>query len=196
MTGAWVVGIGDRIFAPACRRLARSRASAIAVNAISLAAAVACGAAFATKWVWVAVLLLIFHGFFDYADGALRRAAQSPREAALGDVLRHTAVDKLSDLCVYLSLAYAGLAPWWLSIATCASSVTASALGVLGHVTRRIRREDSLVDRSDRIIAMIVLCALSLFSAAVVVSTLLSLIVTVQRAFALGRSRPNLSPAQ
>ena len=159
MLGESVVRLSDAIFLPVTRALAGRKVGPAAAHALELASALASGACLALGWKWAGVGLLAAHGFFDYLDGGLRRAADDPDRDGLSAIRRHVLVDKASDMSLCMLLACGGLVPWWLAIAAGLSSVIVSAVGMRGHRTNAVRRETSLFDRSDRVLILLAACA-------------------------------------
>jgi phosphatidylglycerophosphate synthase len=165
------------------------------MNSLELASAVACSVCFAQRMVPAAVLLLLIHGMFDYLDGGLRRAAvRVGREFAPAPFL-HTVTDKLSDVFLYLSLAWGGWIGWWLGATASVVAVAVSVLGWWGQRRRVKRREDCLFDRSDRILVLLVLFPCSLFVPAVATTFLMNLAVLVERIWSLCRAHKIIGTA-
>ncbi len=188
MLGPILVQTGDRLLNSVNRRLVNYGVVPGWMNSLEFASAVACSVCLAQRAVPAAVMLLLIHGVFDYLDGGLRRAAvRLGREFAPAPFL-HTVTDKLSDVFLYLSLAWGGWIWWWLGATASVVTVAASAVGWWGQQRRVKRREDCLFDRSDRILVLLVLFPCSLFVPAVTAAFLMNLAVLVERIWSLSRA--------
>ena len=184
MLGGPITRIGDRLFQPFIRLLVMWRVKPFVVNVLELATAIASGACLAAGRTGGGVAGLIVHGFFDYLDGALRRAGANRGKDGPAATLCHAAGDKASDVLLFFLMAWGGWVPWWLAAAAGAGSVVATVLGLWGHRRGIIVRRKSLFDRSDRIVVLAVLAAVSQFYLGVLASLVLSLVVIAQRALA------------
>jgi len=111
MLGGFIAKIGDRLLMPATRRLANAGVPAALMNYLELASGVACATCLAQRLIPSAVALLMVHGLFDYLDGGLRRGTVQLGKTISPVRLLHTVVDKLSDVLLFLSLAWGGLFP-------------------------------------------------------------------------------------
>lgn len=189
MLGRSVIRVADQFLAPANRRLARAGVTPPLVNGLEFASGIACGACFAQSRVAPAVVLLVLHGFFDYLDGGLQRAAPEVGQRLARLPFMHTITDKLSDVLLFLSLALGGWVAWGLGIAASAATVAASLLGWWGQQRQRLQRETCLFDRSDRILVLLVLSPFRLFTTAVLATVIMNLAVVAQRMWSLMRSR-------
>jgi phosphatidylglycerophosphate synthase len=190
--GPTIVRTGDRLLGSVNRRLASYGVPPWWMNSLEFASAVVCGVCLAQRMVPAGVLLLVIHGMFDYLDGGLRRAAvRGGRQFAPAPFL-HTVADKLSDVFLYLSLAWGGWIGWWLGAAASVVTVAVSTVGWWGQRRRGKRREDCLFDRSDRILVLLVFFPCSLFVPAVATTFLMNLAVLGERIWSFFRAHRQL----
>ena len=188
MLGSIIVQTGDGLLGSVNRRLASYGVPPGLMNGLEFASAVACGVCLAQRMVPAALLLLLIHGLFDYLDGGLRRAAVHTGRRFAPAPLRHTVIDKLSDVFLYLSLAWGGWTGWWLAATASVMTVAVSVVGWWGQRRRVKQREDCLFDRSDRILVLLVLFPCSLFVPAVITTFLMNLAVLAERVRSLFRA--------
>jgi len=181
MLGGLIVETGDRLFRPVNTALMKAEAKPFAMNVAELAAAAACGVCFARRQLLPAVSLLLIHGMFDYLDGGIRRSIQKSGENVRSTVFTHVAVDKISDMLLFLSLGWGRFVPWWLGIAACISTVAVSLCGLWGERRRGLQLSYCLFDRSDKIIVLLLLSPFSLLKLGVFASVAMNATVIAQR---------------
>jgi phosphatidylglycerophosphate synthase len=181
MLGGLIVGVGDRLLLPVNSLLMRMEAKPFAINAAELAAAAACSICFAKKQIWTAILLLLIHGVFDYLDGGMHRIIQESGKSIRSNSFTHVAADKLSDMLLFLSLGWGRFIPWWLSVTACTATVLASICGLWGKHCHGLQISHCIFDRSDKIIAILLLSPFSFFALGIYAVVAMNATVIVQR---------------
>jgi hypothetical protein len=183
-----VIKFGDRILERANRRLAAVGLPPLLVNGLKLGSALACGVCFAQRSVLPAVLFLLAHGYLDYLEGAVRRAAKIAARAVHPAPVLHSLFDKLSDIALFLSLGWAGWITWQLSAAASAATVTATVLGYSVGRRGALPTVTCSFDRADKLFVLLVSSPFALFKSAVIVTVTMNLIVVFERTWAGLRS--------
>ncbi|MGQ9652340.1 MAG: CDP-alcohol phosphatidyltransferase family protein [Phycisphaerae bacterium] len=151
MLGPLIVRTGDRLFISATSRLRRLGLKPLAANVLEVGAGILAAGLFASGMRLAGLAALILHGGFDYLDGALARAG-----AKGSSIRRHALTDKLSEVIIFTGLAFGGLVPFWLSFAVIAAVIGTTWLGLYGW-KKGARREQAVFDRSERLMALILL---------------------------------------
>lgn len=154
MLGNTVCCLGDKLLAPLNRAASRIGIGPLFANAMELIAAVGAAICFVLRLRWPAVALLAVHGAFDYFEGGLRRATGGGAVSA-ASVWRHAIVDKVSDVVLLIAIGWGGFAGRWLAIATAASAVAVTGLGLWLYGRVPLLRERVLFDRADRVILLL-----------------------------------------
>ncbi len=188
MTGKILIRVGDKLLSDLNTKLLKVKITPTWANLLSLSAALGCGAAFTYQKNYLGLGLLILHGFFDYLDGALRRAADDPTRENLPAILRHALVDKLSDGCLYFGLACGDSISFPLAGAAWMASLLATIIGIILHRYQITSRESSWFERSDRILILWFGALLKQWQIAVWINVVLCLWIILQRVFVGCRS--------
>lgn len=175
MLGPLIVRTGDHLFIGATSRLHRLGLRPFAANVLEVAAGILAAGLFASGMRLAGVAALILHGSFDYLDGALARAG-----AAGSSITRHALTDKLSEAIIFAGLAFGGLVPFWLSLAVIVAVIGTTWLGLHGQ-KKGARREQAVFDRSDRLLALILLGAFADLSLGAWTNLVMTLAVCGQR---------------
>lgn len=183
MTGKILIRVGDRLLTGLNTKLIKVKVTPAWANLLSLSAALACGTAFTYQKNYLGLGLLILHAFFDYLDGALRRAADDPNRENLPAILRHAVVDKLSDGCLYFGLASGDWISYSLAGAAWTASLLATIIGIILHQYQITSRESSWFERSDRILILCFGVLLRQWQIAVWINFILCLWIILQRLF-------------
>lgn len=185
MLGERIKLIGDRSLLVFNRVIIKIGGTPLVENIGSIITALGCGACFLFRYPKPGLMLLILHGYFDYLDGAIRRARQSHIDYSQNEPDRHALFDKLSDIAIFLPLIWGGYIGWWLGLATCISLVTVTLIGVYAEKLDLLERSHAIFDRSDRLIAFIVIGIAGFIWYACFTVFAMSLVVILQRSFAI-----------
>lgn len=183
MLGHWVRRVGDWMFRRTNVQLAHAGVGSRLVYVLALASAVACGMAFAQRFLWAGLTLLVLHGFFDYLDGGLRRvrAEHCPRPRWLG-MDAHAVVDKVSEVMFFAGLAVGKWAGWPLALGAASSSVVLTLVGSGAKKWLGVDPQRALFDRSDRLFVMLMAGTFGAFDVALALVCVLNGVVLLQRA--------------
>ena len=182
MLGNLVRKIGDNLFQHTNASLVRAGAKPEWAYTLSLASAAAASIAFVSRWLWVGLILLVFHGTFDYLDGGLRRASgQGNQRPKWWRMDAHALVDKASEVILIAGLIGGKWAGWPLGIAAAMSSIVVTVVGMSAKRWFDIDPGRVLFDRTDRLLVLLLAGMMGAFNIALALVCLMNGIILFQR---------------
>jgi phosphatidylglycerophosphate synthase len=190
MLGEAIKTVGDRFLPPLNRLLLKKRATPLLANVYSFFAAAGCGICFVSKSIRLALIFLIIHGYFDYLDGALKRQNNLHLRNNSNELSRHAVFDKLGDITIFSSLAWAGYVEIWLAVTTCVSTISVTLVGFFAENKGLFKRDAALFDRSDRIVIFFLFCLFGYMAYACIAVLVMSVTVIIQRCFYIIYHKP------
>jgi phosphatidylglycerophosphate synthase len=155
MLGNVVRKTGDRAASVLILKLVRMGMCPKICHACEVLMALGSGVMLAAKLPVSATIFFLFHGLFDYLDGALRRAgAPTGSGTILQAKASHALADKAAELLLFFGIAIGKWAPWDVVIAALGTSLVATITGFWVCETTGMPRARSLFDRTDKMLLL------------------------------------------
>lgn len=184
MLGNFCRSCGDYVCGRIALRLAHLEIPQWMINFSQVSFAVACGFFLLSKNLTLAIICLFLSGVFDYLDGGVARARLSlGKPLKSSGTLRHVLTDKISEIIIFSAMIAGKFAYWPLGMAAIITCLLLTVTGVWLRNKNLFELEDSLFDRADRIIALLLLCSFGFFNLVLVVISLLNVTEFTHRVF-------------
>lgn len=184
MLGNYCRSWGNYVCRGTVLRLARLEIQPWMINLSEVLSAFACGYFFFSQNLTLAMTCLLLNGVFDYLDGGVSRA-----RLTLGKPLQnagktfHILADKISEVVIFSGMIAGKFAYWYLGTVAIMTCLLLTITGLWLQNKNWFDLENSLFDRADRLIALLLLCSFGYFNLALIVVSLLNIIEFIHRAW-------------
>jgi hypothetical protein len=184
MLGNYCRSLGNYLCRDTVLRLAHLEVRSWMMNLPEVLSALACGYFFFSQNLALAMICLFLNGVFDYLDGGISRA-----RLALGKPLQnagttlHILADKISEVVIFSGMIAGKYAHGYLGMLAIMTCLLLTITGLWLQHKNWFDLEDSLFDRADRLIVLLLLCSFGYFNLSLIVVSLLSITEFVHRAW-------------
>jgi len=182
MLGEILKGRTDRLMSGLTSRLAGGGVRPGVARVGEIVSACACAACLALGLKAAGLALLVVHVFFDYLDGALKRAgAREPFLDAWGAEKAHAVTDKAAEATIFAGIGFGDWAQWWSVAVALVTSLAATLSGVFSLRLAGVRRETSFFDRTDRMFLLLLSIAANRVQAGLLAIVVINCVIIAER---------------